>query len=79
MRVGKDAVECRFGIRTLNCSGTLLLFGRGKIQVEGAFLSESDAVIPVTGGSGQFADVDGQMFVRTLTDTTQRYDLFITH
>jgi hypothetical protein len=76
-RVGKDTVECRLGIRTFNCVGTLLLFGKGKIQVDGAFFADRDSVIPVTGGTGKFAGVSGQLVVTDVGANVTRYDLFI--
>jgi hypothetical protein len=76
-RVGQDAVECRLGIRTFNCAGTLLLFGRGKIQVEGAFFGERDSVIPITGGTRNFAGVGGQMVVTNINSSLSRYDLWL--
>ncbi|MDX6534254.1 MAG: hypothetical protein QOF68_1998 [Gaiellales bacterium] len=78
-QLGIDSAECRLGIRTFNCAGTLLLFGRGKIQVDGAFFFDRDATIPVTGGTGQFADVGGVMVITDISDTVQRYDLFVRH
>jgi allene oxide cyclase len=77
MRVGRDAAHCTLGIRTIECGGTLLLAGRGKINVHGVLFGERDSVIPVTGGTGQFAHVDGVFVVTDINDTTARYDLFI--
>jgi hypothetical protein len=76
--VGKSAVECRNGIRTFNCAGTLLLFGKGKILAEGAFFAERDSVIPVTGGTGDFAGVGGQLVVTGVGANVTRYDLWLT-
>jgi hypothetical protein len=75
--VGQSAVECRVGIRTFNCAGTLLLFGQGKITAEGAFFSERDSVIPVTGGTGTFAGVGGQLMVTDVSANVVRYDLWL--
>jgi hypothetical protein len=76
-RVGKDSVECRLGIRTFNCAGTLLIFGKGKLQVDGAFFADRDSVIPVTGGTGTFAGAGGQMVVTDISANTTRYDIFL--
>lgn len=76
-RVGRDAAHCTFGIRTFECGGTLLLAGRGKINVHGVLFADRDSVLPVTGGTGQFAHADGVFVVTNINDTTTRYDLFI--
>jgi hypothetical protein len=75
---GQSAVECRIGIRTFNCAGTLLLFGKGKIVAEGAFFAQRDSVIPVTGGTGDFAGVGGQLEVTGVSANVTRYDLWLT-
>lgn len=59
--VGKDSVRCEAGIRTFSCEATLLVTGKGKILVEGALFSETDNVLPVTGGSGVYQGVGGQL------------------
>ncbi|MDX6594118.1 MAG: Allene oxide cyclase [Gaiellales bacterium] len=75
--VGTSAVECRIGIRTFNCAGTLLLFGKGKIMAQGALFDERDSVIPVTGGTGKFAGVGGQLMVTDVSANVVRYDLWL--
>jgi len=77
-RIGTTAAECQLGIRTFNCEGTLLLFGRGKIQVDGNFFADRDSVIPVTGGTGHFAGVGGQMVITDLAGGASRYHLLLT-
>jgi hypothetical protein len=78
VRVGQDAVECRLGIRTFNCVGTLVVFKRGKIQVAGDFFADKDNVIPVVGGTGAFAGVGGQMSVADISPKWTRFDIYLT-
>jgi hypothetical protein len=59
--VGRDAERCEVGFNTYSCAITVKLFGRGKIRADGAFFE--DNVIPVTGGTGKFAGVGGELHV----------------
>ena len=61
--IGRDAVRCELGIRTFQCNATIRINGKGKIVIDGALMSESDNVIPVTGGTGRFAGVGGTLRV----------------
>lgn len=61
--IGEDTVRCEIGIRTFTCDATIKLDSRGKITVGGAFFSRRDNVIPVTGGTGNFKGVGGELRV----------------
>ncbi|MEJ7743228.1 MAG: hypothetical protein WKF73_12125 [Nocardioidaceae bacterium] len=61
--VGEDTVRCEFGIRTFNCEATIKLGGRGKITVAGAFFSDRDIALPITGGTKNFSEAGGQLKV----------------
>jgi hypothetical protein len=76
-RVGKDAAQCTLGIRTFNCGGTMLVYGKGKIQVDGAFFADRDSVLPVTGGTGAFKGVGGQLVISDGPGNLERYDFFL--
>lgn len=64
--IGEDTVRCELGIRTFNCEATIKLDRRGKITVGGALFSRRDNVIPVTGGTGNFSGVGGELRVFSL-------------
>lgn len=63
-RVGRDQGDC---IRidpvggTWECRWITWIDGRGSITVEGPFFDASDSVLAVTGGTGGFRNVRGQM------------------
>jgi hypothetical protein len=59
--VGSDAEHCEVGFDTYSCQITVKLFGRGKIQADGAFFE--DNVIAVTGGTGEFVGTGGELHV----------------
>lgn len=61
--VGRDSVRCEVRIRTFSCEGTILVNGRGKIHVAGALFGPRDNVVPVTGGTGHFSGVGGELSV----------------
>jgi hypothetical protein len=64
--VGRDSGRCMLGIRTFVCDATASIFHKGKIQVAGAFFSESDARIPIVGGTGAFRDAGGTVTIKDL-------------
>ena len=61
-RIGRDTVQCTFGIRTFNCQATFQLNGRGKLVVSGAFFG-GEPSIAIIGGTRDFRSAGGQMFV----------------
>jgi len=70
-RIGRDAVQCTFGIRTFNCEATFQLNGRGKLVVNGAFFG-GEPSIAITGGTRDFRAAGGQMFVADDSAETTR-------
>ena len=76
--VGHDQGQCtRMAPKhgTWECMWTTFLAG-GQITVEGPFNDTKDTVLAVTGGTGNFANVRGEMNLKYLGDTN--YD-FIFH
>jgi allene oxide cyclase len=73
-QVGRDSGRCMIGARTYTCDATASIFNKGKIVVSGAFFRESDTKLAVTGGTGRFKDVGGQL---TVTDTADGNSLLI--
>jgi hypothetical protein len=66
--VGHDQGQCvRMAPRrhTWECTQTTFLAG-GQITVEGPFNDEKDTVLAVTGGTGNFANVRGEMDLKSL-------------
>jgi len=59
--VGRNSGVCLLGIRTFNCQATLLLPGRGKIEVAGAFFPNASGRIPIVGGTEDFRATGGQL------------------
>ncbi|QIK66654.1 hypothetical protein G7072_10160 [Nocardioides sp. HDW12B] len=83
-RVGRDAVECTIKrvtrqSFTMQCVGTLTLRGRGQITIQGAItFSETSGdsfSLAVTGGTGEFRGVNGEMVV-VERDGPDRYLLY---
>ena len=70
--VGVDSGKCMIAIRTFVCDATARINGKGKIVVAGAFFSENDGVLPITGGTGAYREAAGQLFVRDLPNGDTR-------
>lgn len=69
--VGRDSVKCTFAITTFQCDATAWINGKGKIVVAGAFFGEDVAEpIAITGGTGRFREVAGQLSVIEGADET---------
>jgi hypothetical protein len=65
-RVGRDQGECTRispARGTWQCRWTTFL-GTGSISVEGPFFDARDSVFAITGGTGHFSNVRGQMLLR---------------
>lgn len=78
-QVGTDNGFC---IRTVTgksfeCLWTLMLAG-GQITVEGPFLDAGDSTLTVTGGTGKYADVRGQMALHARDAKGTEYDFIYT-
>jgi len=74
-QVGTDQGFC---IRTevgksWECYWTLQLAG-GQITVEGPFLDKGDSVLAITGGTGRYAGVRGQMKLHARDEKGSEYD-----
>jgi hypothetical protein len=64
--IGRDSGRCTFGPRTVICDATVQLFGKGKIVVYGAGFGRTDNRYAVTGGTGLYMGVGGQLDVANL-------------
>jgi len=75
-RIGRDEGSC---VRTnpgkaWECSWTNLLPG-GHITVQGPFNDDgSDSVLSITGGTGKYSDVDGDMLLHWRNDLGTEFD-----
>jgi len=61
--VGLYAGRCELGVRTFTCEVTVRVDGKGKIRVDGTLFSPRDSVLPVTGGTGAYHGVGGEVTV----------------
>jgi hypothetical protein len=62
--VGHDQVRCTFMFREESfCEASAVLTGRGEIVVEGVFGAEQRPSLAVVGGTGQFRNARGQVFI----------------
>jgi len=64
--IGRDSGRCTFGPRSTICDATAEIFGKGKIVVYGAGFSRTDNRYAVTGGTGLYKGVGGQLDVANL-------------
>ena len=74
-KVGTDQGYCvRIVVgKSFECIWTLLLAG-GQITVEGPFLDAGDSTLAVTGGTGKFAAVRGEMKLHSRDAKGSEYD-----
>lgn len=73
--VGSDQGYClrvAVGV-SWECNWTLTLED-GQIVVEGPFLDAGDSVLAITGGTGEYAGVSGQMKLHARDDKGSEYD-----
>ncbi len=75
VKLGTDQGFCiRVAIgKAFECQWTLTLAG-GQIMVAGPFLDSGDSVLAVTGGSGKYADVRGEMGLHARDAKGSAYD-----
>jgi len=75
--VGRDSVRCTVGPTTFICDASFYLFGKGKIVAYGAKFGPDIPRIAVTGGTGDFLGVGGQLNRATLRggDTLLAFNL----
>ena len=75
-RIGTEDAICTEHLRRwVWCSATFAIDGRGTIVVEGAIQfteSTTSLDLPITGGTGDFADVRGTIHDEFLTETKSR-------
>lgn len=72
-RLGLISGVCQLSIRTLRCEATHLVAGRGKIEIAGALFPRGRGgfTFPVTGGTGAFEAVGGELTVFNLPGGNQ--------
>jgi hypothetical protein len=78
-KVGADQGFCiRVAVgKAYECLWTLSLAG-GQITVEGPFLDAGDSTVAVTGGTGKYADVRGEMKLHARDAKGSEYDFLYT-
>jgi hypothetical protein len=64
--IGQDSGKCTLGPRFVFCDATVQLSGKGKIVIYGASFSRRDQSYAVTGGTGIYKGVGGQLNVANL-------------
>ena len=78
-KVGKARIECTLHLgQWAICTGTFNIAGRGEIVGQGMVHFTEDASsfeVPITGGTGEFANVRGVDHVESLSDTEERHTL----
>jgi hypothetical protein len=75
IRIGSDQGYCvRLVVgRAFECHWTLML-AKGQIAVDGPFLDAADSTLAVTGGTGDYADVHGEMRLHARDAKGSAYD-----
>jgi hypothetical protein len=75
MKVGSDQGFCIRVVagKSFECMWTLMLAG-GQITVEGPFLDVGDSTLAVTGGTGKYADIRGEMKLHARDAKGTAYD-----
>ena len=75
--VGKARIMCTIHINPWAiCTGTFDINGRGEIVGEGMVEFSEDVTtfdVPITGGTGEFANVRGEDHIESLSDTKERH------
>lgn len=61
--IGRDSVRCTVNATSFICDGTMVVFGKGKVVVYGASFGNSPTILAVTGGTGIYQGVGGQLKV----------------
>jgi hypothetical protein len=75
LKVGTDQGYCiRIVVgQSFECNWTLILPG-GQITVEGPFLDTGDSTLAITGGTGKYAGVRGEMKLHARDAKGSEYD-----
>lgn len=64
--IGWDSVRCTESISTVICDGTILVKGKGKITIYGAVFGPRDSQYAVTGGTGLYRGIGGQLLTANM-------------
>ncbi len=77
--VGKSNIACTMHIGSWAiCTGTFNITGRGEIVGQGLVpfgQGGSSFDVPVTGGTGEFANVRGEVHIEPISETEERHTL----
>lgn len=76
-KVGEGSVRCELRITTYSCTATLLLNGRGKVDVQSTFFANKDSTLSIVGGTGEFHSASGQLTVADLGHKNSRLTFHI--
>lgn len=68
--VGHDAVKCTVNFTAFMCEGTLMIDGRGNVEVSGALGEYGKQLIAVTGGTERYQNARGQLRVGNVPGNT---------
>lgn len=74
--VGRDGVQCTSLFTLYRCSGTFVLYGKGSVEISGS-ITRSNNLLAVTGGTGNFQNVRGQLLVRSGSGTDTPLTLYL--
>ena len=74
--VGGSHAKCVINFDAEVCDGTVTLFERGDIAVEGS-LTETNNILAVTGGTGDFLDNGGEAIIEELRNGN-KFTFFLT-
>jgi hypothetical protein len=61
--IGRDSVRCTVNATSFICDGTMVVFGKGKVAVYGASFAHRATILAVSGGTGIYEGVGGQLKV----------------
>jgi hypothetical protein len=75
--VGGDHAKCTIDFDAFICDGTITLFDRGDIAIETS-LSETNNLLAVTGGTGEFLDNGGEAILEDLQSGDTKLTFFLT-
>ena len=71
-KIGFDTVQCIFAFRNALCTGSFWFEGKGQITGSGLAPDARKFVIPITGGSGRYANVRGDVLIEELRGNRSR-------
>lgn len=75
--IGRDSVRGELALRTFTIEGTIQIFRKGKIRIASTVFGQRDNAYAVTGGTGAYKGVGGELSVFDLAggDTLLVFDL----